>query len=233
MPRSSEVTFVRINGRVIPIKKRKLQAASAFGAAAILTTGGGLVAADMVKKANFAYGKSANLRGASKLVFSKAAPKYMSLIRESAALRIQGKAFARKGFGALAFGTATAAALASLGIKKLASKKDSDEEVMTKAATASAVAAGIGLAIFGRKTKLTGLVKLAKRSNPNKPVSELFGMWSRHGRKRTMATINKYGKTAYKGVKPKPTSVYNAKQVDLIPPEKKFDIRKWIKKNNL
>lgn len=230
--REREVRFIRINGRVVPIKKRKIDGVAALGGAAAISTGAGIYAAESVKKSNFAYARSANLRGASKLVISKKAPAYMKLVRDSAEFRIAGKKLARHGFGALAFGVSTASALATLGVHKLSNKNTPEETKMAKSAAISGLITAAGLGVFGRKAKLGSLVKMARKANAKKPVSELFGLWSNQGVKRTAATIKKYSKTAYKGPKPKPKDAYRGTQQDLFGHSpKKFDIKNLLKKN--
>ena len=225
-----EVRFVRINGRVVPIRKRKAEGITALGTGAMISAGAALKSADIVKEAHQFYGRSANLRGASKLVFSKGSPTYRELIRNAAVTRIAGKRLARKGFGTLALGLGLGSALVTLGIKKLSPKNQTEEETMAKAATATGLVTAGALGIFGRKANLDGLVKIARKAKGKKAVDELFGLWSKNGIRKTTNTIRKYSRATYKGVKPKPKDVFKGKQQDLFG-QKPFGMRKLLGKD--
>jgi hypothetical protein len=226
----SDIRFVRIGGRVIPIKKRKVQGVTAVGVGSLIAAGSAARSAEMVNTATQLYGRSANLRGASKLA-GKGSATYRELIRNAAVTRIAGKKLSRKGFGALALGLGVGSALVTLGIKKLSDKKDSDESVMAKAAAVTGAVTVGSLAIFGHKTRLGSLVKMSRIAKGKKPVEELFKIWSKSGMKKTANTIQKYAKTQYKGVKPKPKDIFKGKQQDLFGGNKPFGMKKLLGKD--
>lgn len=206
----SDLVFRRINGRIIPIKRSSLKikkddykGASQIGAGAAISAASGIYAAKAIRKANFFYGRSANLRGASKLAQAGSRIR-SSLIKQSAISKLAGKAFAKKGFGALLAGTTLAAGLATVGTSKLLKNRTSDEKKLATAGLVGSVASGVGFAMFGRRTKISSLAKLIKVANPKATVSSAFSMYSSQGAKKTMNTIRKFSSSTFsfgKGVK--------------------------------
>lgn len=222
---NNDLVFRRINGRIIPIKKSSLKikkddykGASQIGAGAAISAASGIYAAKAIRKANFFFGRSANLRGISTLA-SKGSVTRTNLIRQSAVSKIAAKGFARKGFGALLIGTTVAAGLASIGTARILNKRTSEDKKIGAVGIAGSVVSGIGFAYFGKKVKLGQIAKLVKVANPKKTVSEAFSIYSSQGMKRSFNTIKKFklssfseAKTLARQNKQAAQSVYNAKQ---------------------
>ena len=224
----SDVKFVRIRGRIVPIRKKQDDAKGvamiATGAATSIASG--LYAGKQIQKANFAFARSANLRGAAKLVFSKKSPNYGGLIKQSAAFKMAGRSLTRKSSAALFIGTSIGGVLASVGANRIFNDKNRDKKSLKVESIGLAVGA-LGLLPFGKMGKISGLVRSSIKSKS--AVKDIFSAWSKSGAAKSSSTVNKYAMSAYKGVKPKPKNIYDAKQLDMIPMEKKFNIKKWFK----
>jgi hypothetical protein len=200
---NNDLVFRRINGRIIPIKRSSLKikktdiegAGAAVGGTAV-SIASGVYAAKAIRKANFFFGRSASLRGASHLAGIGSATR-SGLIRGASVAKIAAKTLTRRGFGALLLGTTAGGIAASWGTANLLKNRMSDEKKLAVAGTVASIASGIGFAAFGRMTKIGTLAKLVKVTNPKSTVSDAFSIYSREGAKKTMNTIKKYKATRY------------------------------------
>jgi hypothetical protein len=161
------------------------------GAGGVVAVASGYSAAKIIRKATFSYGRSASLRSAS-LFAMKGSAKRASLIKASAAAKVVGKGLSNKGFGLLLAGTTIGAGLASYGISKSLDKKVSNEKKIAVAGTIASVVAGLGIASFGRMTKMSALSRFTKVTNPKQTIAKAFDIYSKEGAKRTYNTIKKF-----------------------------------------
>lgn len=194
----SDLVFRRINGRIIPIKRKDLSLSGDHKKGVAITAGGGAVAiasgfaaAKIVRKATFSYRRSASLRGAS-LLAMKGSAKRSSLITAAAAAKVVGKKLSNRGFGLLLAGTTIGAGLASYGVSKALGNKSSKERKVAIGGTVASVVAGLGIASFGRMTKMSALSRFVKVTNPKQTINKAFDIYSKEGAKKTLHTIKKF-----------------------------------------
>jgi hypothetical protein len=199
----SDLVFRRINGRIIPIKRKDLSVTKDQKKGIAITAGGGAVAmasgfaaAKIVRKATFSFRRSASLRGAS-LLAMKGSAKRASLITASAAAKVIGKRLSNKGFGLLLIGSSLGAGIASYGVSKALGDNVSKERKIAAAGTIGSIVAGLGIASFGKIAKMSSLSRFMKVTNPKQTVGDAFDMYSREGAKKTMHTIKKFGQSTF------------------------------------
>jgi hypothetical protein len=220
------VKFVRIKGRIVPIKEKDTRAKgyAQLAAGAGISVASGVHAGKILRKATGAFSHSAKVRGASKLVMGKKSTTYLKLIKEAATYKTLGKSLTKKSSAALFIGTTVGGVLGSIGANNILKKGHSDERALKVEAIGVGIGT-IGLLPFGKAAKLS---KLGRFIGKKTSVKDAFNAYKASGMRKTSDTINKFSKTAYKGFKAKKGNVYNAKQVDMFG-EKKLDIKRWFK----
>lgn len=186
----SDVKFVRIRGRIVPIRKKDSNSADPQKGA--IKTGGGVaigiasaVSASKDLKRSFGfYNKTTNLRSASKLA-TFGSNTYSKLITKASKAKLSARTFrnlSRKKFGV---GLAISTALISSGVSDFF-RKDSDirDEV------SGAIGTAAGAAIVATTAKKFGI-----RASS---VGDLFVGFNRIGRARSMDKIRRISKTKFK-----------------------------------
>lgn len=227
----NEVKFRRIGGRVVPIRskgsdftsdrKQLIKGSAQIATGSALSIGSGIYAGNLLKKANFAYGRSATLRGASKLLSGRG-NKYSDLLRQSASLKVKARSLTKKSSAVLFAGTTVAGIIGSLGANNVLKHNKSDERALKVESIGVGVGL-LGLAPFGKIGRVANIVK--RTNNPK----EIFKEWSKQGMRKTSDTISKFSKTKYKGQKPN-KSIYKATQQDMFSAKtNKFDPKNWFK----
>lgn len=229
----SDISFRRINGRIVPIKnaigkakdvKKIAQSTTKKDIANLATVGagfgvagaGGYYGGSMIKKSWNAYRTSAHIRGSIKEILSiKKGMKVNALYKEASAFKVAGKALANRGFGLLAVSGLVGSSLAGLGAYKYLNKKTDDTTAFSVASTAGAIASGAGLALFAKKAKISHIVSALKATGKTH-VSDISKAWSSYGEARTRKTINKYASMANSGTKKQEYSHNISKTVEQL-----------------
>lgn len=215
----SDLVFRRINGRIVPIKKKieeisdikkiakktsrkDLPAIVTVGAGFGVAGAGGIYAGKMIRNSWNAYRSSAHLRGEIRVLKSiRPSANNAFLYREASKFKLAGKALASKGFGILAVTGLVGSSLAGYGAYKYLDKKTSGEKAFSVASTAGALASGAGIALFARKAKVKHLISALRATGKTTGVDagDISKAWSRYGENRSRATIKKYSDLAKSG----------------------------------
>jgi hypothetical protein len=227
----SDTKFIRKNGRIIPIRtKENATGAAMIASGTALSVASGILSGKELKKAEAAFGRSANLRGASKLVMGKSSinSTYNKIIRDSASFKIAGKKFSKRSSAILFAGTTIGGIVGSIGANRLLSESKKDKDGRALKVEAVGLVTGLaGLVPFGKAAKLKSVLRLAKSKTP---VKEAFKAWSTQGARKTSETIRKYSSAGFKGTKAKSKDIFDAKPQDLFGKSPSFNLNKWIKK---
>lgn len=202
----SDIVFRRINGRIVPIKKKGAQSdplkklsnlkrrkvtkddvksasvKGIFGAG--LSAGSISYASKILKKSNKAFRESATTRAASKLVVGTGGNVKNKLIRESAKSFIKGKSLSFKSKAVLAVGTGAASVLFGSAATDITPFEDIGDEVGNIFGAATVAGASL---FFGRKFKIKGA----------RSVQDVFSGYAKRGQAMTSAKIRNIAKTAY------------------------------------
>lgn len=215
----SDIVFRRINGRIVPIKRKieeisdikkiakktsrkDIPALATVGAGFGVSAGGGLYAGKMIKNSWNAYRSSAHLRGEIKVLKSiRPSASNAFLYKEASKFKLAGKALATRGFGLLAVSGLVGSSLAGYGAYKYLDKKVDSTKAFSVASTVGAVASGAGIAIFARKAKVKHLISALRATGKTTGVDagDISKAWSRYGQERSRATIKKYADIASSG----------------------------------
>ena len=215
----SDIVFRRINGRIVPIKKKledvkeikttfkktsrkDIPALATVGAGFGVSIGGGYQSGKIIRNSWNAYRSSAHLRGEIKTLKSirpNINPAF--LYKESAKFKLAGKALATKGFGLLAVSGLVGSSIAGYGAYKYLDKKTDSAKAFSIASTIGAVASSAGIAIFARKAKVKHLISALRATGKTTGVDarDISKAWSRYGEERSRATIKKYSDIASSG----------------------------------
>lgn len=180
MSKRKDVIFVRINGRVVPIKRREAAIGAAeVGAAGAVSYGSGRAAAKLLKKSNEFYRSSALQRG-----FSKAGTSSVHAGLRTAAAKnfIRGRKFAFRSKWTLLGGAALSGLLAGAAADRVAPKADPEKKALF--ATAAPILAGL---VFNKSTKLA---RIALRAPFRESVKGAFAAYSKRGQEKTRRLAN-------------------------------------------
>lgn len=190
----SEVKFIRVNGRIVPIKKKKdannKKAAAKGAASAVVLAGSAKASSDMVKKSRPNFVKSAQLRGASKLA-GKGTKLRNKLIRKAAESKIKGLRFQSRAGIVLGLGTAISSIFASSAGADIFDDNKSGDEITAFATSAIPF---IGALAFRKLAKVR-----FGGNNPQKTFSNI----QRFGQSQSRDIVRKFDKARFKGNKRK------------------------------
>lgn len=186
----ADVKFIRVNGRIVPIKKKKdanKKKAAAKGVASAVALGASAkVSSDMVKKSRPNFVKSAQLRGASKLA-GKGTKLRNDLIKRSAKAKIKGLRFQSRAGLVLGLGTAISSIFASSAGADIFDDNKSGDEIT---AFATSTIPFLGALAFRKLAKVR-----FGGNNPQKAFSNI----QRFGQSQSRDIIRKFDKAKFKG----------------------------------
>lgn len=195
-----DVKFVRIRGRIVPIKKstidKKIVGSAQVAGGLAVSAASGAYAAKLFKQSYSAYKFSAHMRGLSKVFKSQRnASMYASAIKDASKLKVSGKGLALRAFGIASLGSTIGSTLAGYGGLKLSENK---EKSLGIASAFGAIGSGVGLAILARKANVGHIANAFKLANPKSKVSDAFKLWSSTGSMRTHNVVSNYSDVAKK-----------------------------------
>jgi len=212
--KDKNVRFIRKNGRLIPIRVNKNKkdlkkgAVKAVASAAVVA-GSAAGAAKLVNKSRPNFIKSAQLRGASKIV-SKGTLKNR-LIRQSAKAKIKGLTFQSRAGTLLGLGTLAASLLAGSAAGDIFKGDSKADEA---ASFISSTLPFLGVLAFKKFSK----IKVSGKS-----VSDVFRKIQKQGQSQSRSIVKKFEKTAFKAGR-----VKKGDQLELFQNKNK-DILKFLK----
>lgn len=230
-----DVTFRRINGRIVPIRSRGTEPKKTtppgmtstssslvkVGAGFGLSAASGFGAGALINQSWKAYGRSAHMRGFSKGLANRVPKQVINqAIKDSARFKVTGKVLSKRGFGILGLGIATGAGMVVSGLKSLMDKKRISSESQAQAiAAGTAAATAVGLTVFGRKAGIKHITK-ALRMSGGMNVKNALHTFTTQGKNKTSNIIRQYSKMV-KTEKP----TFTARKLDrIMKKSKKYDI---------
>lgn len=191
----SEVTFIRRNGKIIPIRRKKKKednkakaSLKAAGSAAVLAGSVG-ASAKQVQKSRPLFREAAQMRGISKLA-KLGSEKRSEFISRSARAKVKALKFQSRGRGILAIGSLASSLLAGSAAADLV-EGDRADEVATFVSSAVPF---LGALAFRR----AGKVRFGGRD----PKS-VFKNIQKFGEKQSRDVVRSFEKAAFKGTKRK------------------------------
>ena len=211
----SDLVFRKINGRIVPIRSRGTKPKDTTpatmssptkevvraGAGFSIAAGSGYLGGKLINQSWKAYGRSANMRGLSKLIRGRVPEAVANGIRSDAArFKVTGKALSRRGFGILGLGLSIGAGMVVSSIKNMIDrKKVTDPELKATAITAGGAAVtALGLTVFGRKAGISH-IKSALKATGGMNVKNAYSAFTKFGQSKTRNIVRQYAAMAKKG----------------------------------
>lgn len=190
MKKDSDVRFVRIRGRIVPIRKKQATGAAEIAAGSAISAAAAAKAASMVKTSWKAYGRSANIRGGIKLMKGRVPGSVVAgQYRDAARFALAGKSLARKGFGLLSTGLLIGGGLASVGASKFSENSDT-KQVLSDIAS-GVVVSGLGLALFKKRVGIKKVAGVLGKAG-DFSTKDALRSFSKVGSAKTRQTVRKY-----------------------------------------
>lgn len=190
MEKRTDIKFVRIRGRIVPIRQKQATGASQIAAGTLIASASAAKAASLVKDSWKSYGRSANIRGGIKLIRGRVPSIILNQsYKDAARFSMTGKVLAKRGFGLLSLGVAAGGALASVGASKFADKQDTKQ--MLSDFAAGVLVSGISVAIFKKKVGIKKAAGVIQRAGSIRP-KDLLKSFSSTGAAQTRQTVKKY-----------------------------------------
>lgn len=193
---NKDVVFIRKNGRIIPIRKRKddAQNVATLGAAAAISYGSGKQAVLNLSKSRFSYSKAAHFKGVKELV--RPGPMKDFFRTTSATFKVLGKKFAYRSQAFAIGGAVISSALAARAVYGLAKDRITDEKASALSTAGAGIVAGIGLGMLAKKVGITVPIRSSDLKGAFKATSEIFKKYSSEGARKSAEVYNKIMKTA-------------------------------------
>lgn len=198
---NKEVKFVRIRGRIIPIKNKGFEKKDIVNTGLVATglgvsAGSGLYSANLFKKSYGAYNLAAHLRGLSKVNKSVGSKLYSTMIKDAAKVKVAANGMSIRAFGVASLGATIGSTLAGYGALNLTKDRANKETSFGVASALATIGSGLGLAILAKKAKVGHIAKAFTVASPKSKVSDAFKVWSNTGSMRTANLVNKYDEIA-------------------------------------
>jgi len=190
MNKESDVRFVRIRGRIVPIRKKQATGAAQVAAGAAISSAAAVKAASMVKTSWKAYGRSANIRGGIALMKGRVPSSVVAgQYKDAARFAVTGKSLARRGFGLLSVGLAIGGGIASVGASKFAQNEDAKQTLSDIAS--GVVVSGLAFKIFKSKVGIKKAAGVLGKAGSFKS-RDAVRAFSSVGSAKTRQTVRKY-----------------------------------------
>jgi len=184
MTTRKDVTFIRVNGRIIPIRRKDAGIGAAeVAASAAVAAGSGHAAAKMLSKSHRFFRSSSRYRAFSKI---NTLPVHAAMRTVAAKHFVKGLRFAARSKWTILAGVAVSAALAGAASDRLAPKADAHKKALF-----SIAAPVIAVLAFNRRT---ALAHVALRSPLKDSIKNAFAAYAARGRTRTREAVNLFRK---------------------------------------
>lgn len=200
----SDVQFRRINGRIVPIRKKvnltgkDILNAGAVAAGLGASAASGVIAAKQFKQSYRAYNTAAHARGVSKLLFARKIPVYAEAVKTAARSKVFAKGISKRAVAVALAGSTVGSYLAGLGGLGLAKDRADQTTAFSVSAGLGIAGSGLGLAILAKKAKVGHMATAFRAASPQQKVGEAFSMWNMMGQRKSSNLIAKYSAMAEK-----------------------------------
>lgn len=201
---SGDIQFRRINGRIIPIRKKtNLSGKDILNASAVAvgigaSAASGVIAAKQFKQSYKAYNVAAHARGVSKLLFARKIPVYTEALEAAARSKVFAKGISKRAVAVALAGSTAGSYLAGLGGLGLVKDRTDQTTAFSVSAGLGLLGSGLGLAILAKKAKVGHVATAFKAVSPQQKVGEAFSMWNMMGQRKSSNLIAKYSAMAEK-----------------------------------